>query len=272
MADTMTEMKGTHNPCFVAALEAQKDQINLSPVERVWLAGSLYGAGAETSYAALQWLMVALVHYPEVQEKAYRELMAVVGPSRVPSFADYDNLLYVRAVLKEILRLWPPTPLGIPHYVTEDDWYEGYFIPKGTTCLSNIWSINRDQEVHGPDADQFRPERYLDADGKLAAPHPETHEEGHSTFGYGRRICIGRYVANSSLFIDFATILWACHVQPYVDDTGQVDLPDQNMSSNSGVTLHPVPFKVTIEPRSSQVQTLLGQTKEFYLHANELSG
>lgn len=81
--------------------------------------------------------MVALVHYPEVQEKAYRELMAVVGPSRVPSFADYDNLLYVRAVLKEILRLWPPTPLGepsllfslslrlmwhaigIPHYVTE---------------------------------------------------------------------------------------------------------------------------------------------------------
>jgi len=81
--------------------------------------------------------MFALVHYPEVQEKAYRELMAVVGPSRVPSFADYDSLLYVRAVLKEILRVWPPTPIGelsllfslglrltwhaigIPHHVTE---------------------------------------------------------------------------------------------------------------------------------------------------------
>ncbi|KAL4066051.1 cytochrome P450 [Scleroderma yunnanense] len=264
--------KNSSNPSVVAALEAQKDQINLSPVERVWLAGGLYGAGTETSYAALQWFIVALVHYPEVQEKAYRELMAVVGPSRPPSFADYDNLPYVRAVLKEVLRVWPPTPLGIPHYVTEDDWYEGYFIPKGTTCLANIWSINRDQEVHGPDADQFRPERYLDADGKVATPHPETHEEGHSTFGYGRRICVGRYVANSSLFIDFATILWACHVRPYVDDTGQVNLPDKDMSSNSGVTLHPVPFKITIEARSPQVPTLLSQTKEFYLHANELSG
>ena len=64
------------------------------------------------SYATLQWFLVAMAHYPAVQEKAYRELMAVVGPSRIPSLTDYDNLLYVRAILKEVLRMWPPTPLG----------------------------------------------------------------------------------------------------------------------------------------------------------------
>lgn len=58
--------------------------------------------------------MVALVHYPEVQEKAYRELMTIVGPSRLPSLADYDNLPYIRAIIKEVLRIWPPTPLGEP--------------------------------------------------------------------------------------------------------------------------------------------------------------
>lgn len=53
--------------------------------------------------------------------------------------ADYDSLPYVRALVKEALRWSPVDPMGLPHRLTEDDVYEGYFIPKSTICIANVW-------------------------------------------------------------------------------------------------------------------------------------
>ena len=41
----------------------------------------------------------------------------------------------------------------------QDDWYEGYFIPAGTICIANVWAMNRDPEIWGTDAPEFKPER-----------------------------------------------------------------------------------------------------------------
>ncbi|KIJ64875.1 hypothetical protein HYDPIDRAFT_89456 [Hydnomerulius pinastri MD-312] len=266
--DTLDRMTKNSNPSFVASLEAQKDQHGLNLLEKAWLAASLYGAGAETSYSSLQWFMVAMVHYPEVQEKAQRELDAVIGASRMPEFSDFENLPYLRALVKEVFRWRPPIPLGLPHRLTEDDWYEGYFIPKGTLCLANIWAINRDPDVYGPDAREFNPDRYLDEKGQLLPAVLDTQDESHSSFGYGRRICVGRHVANSTMFIDLATILWACRIRPSLDESGNAYLPNNEANTNTGLTLHPVPFKCVIEPRYANTRAIIDQTKEFYLHAN----
>lgn len=87
--------------------------------------------------------------------------------------------------MKEVLR-WRPVAVlgGTPHASTEDDVYEGFFIPKGSTILANLWAIHHDPEFF-PDPDVFRPERYLDG----GSPYPQKH--GHSAFGWGRRICPG---------------------------------------------------------------------------------
>jgi cytochrome P450 len=96
----------------------------------------------------------------------------------------------------------------LSHASTEDDWYGDMYIPKGMVCLPNMRLLNCNLDVFGGDAAQFDPGRYLDEKGKATTPM-EGREEGHLSFGFGRRICVGRHVAEDSLAIDFATLLWA---------------------------------------------------------------
>jgi cytochrome P450 len=95
----------------------------------------------------------------------------------------------------------------------EDDWYEGMFIPKGTICIPNVWYMNRDPEIYGENAEHFDPARYLEADGHNAPGPSGGRDEGHVSYGFGRRLCVGRYMADNSLFIDIAIMLWATNIK-----------------------------------------------------------
>ena len=140
--------------------------------------------------------------YPEHQQRAQDELDTVVGRARVPTFADRPNLPYVNAIVQEVLRWRPVLPMSMcailfctlkgmllidcvhsPHASLEDDFYEGFFIPKGTVVLPNLWEINRDINVYGPDAHVFNPGRHLDRGGQLLRGLSSTKDENHYTFG-----------------------------------------------------------------------------------------
>ena len=170
----------------------------------------------------MAWFSLAMLAYPEAQARAQAELDAVVGRTRLPSFADYHHLPYIRATVKEALRWRPVDPVGLPHRSIEDDWYEGMFIPKGTVCIANVWHLNRDPEIYGEDAAHFNPARHLDADGNIIPGPPDTKEESHFTYGFGRRLCVGRHVANNSLFIDIAILLWATKMERKKDASGRL--------------------------------------------------
>ena len=93
----------------------------------------------------MAWWTLAMLAYPETQACAHAELDAVVGCGHLPTFADLTHLPYIRAMVNEALRWRPPAPLGAPHRSTEDGWYDGMFIPKGTLCIANLWhSMNQD--------------------------------------------------------------------------------------------------------------------------------
>ena len=110
----------------------------------------------------IHWFYLAMMTHPEVQRKAQAEIDRVIGSDRFPTLADQPDLPYVDALVKEVLRWNPVTPLGksavfpnhkpwfrerlstggppgVPHVVTTDDVYEGRFIPKGSTVIANIW-------------------------------------------------------------------------------------------------------------------------------------
>jgi cytochrome P450 len=178
-------------------------------------------AGAETTATTLSWWALAMIAFPEVQRRAQAELDTIVGRDRLPTFADAPRLPYVCAIIKEVLRWRPALPLGLPHATIEDDWYEGMFIPKGTVCIPNTWHCNRDRAVFGEDADEFRPERHLDEQGELLTGTVETNQAGHVTFGFGRRICVGKELAADSLFIDTACMLWAANFERARDENGK---------------------------------------------------
>ena len=77
--------------------------------------------------------------YPEVRKKAQEELDRIIGPGRIPTCADRENLPYIDAMVKEVLRWHPVAPMGLPHTSTKDDLCEGYFIPKDSILLGNDW-------------------------------------------------------------------------------------------------------------------------------------
>ncbi|PIL24713.1 cytochrome P450 [Ganoderma sinense ZZ0214-1] len=167
-------------------------------------------------FSTVQSFFVAMSLYPEVQRKAQAELDAVVGPNRLPNFEDRDTLVYVNALIREALRWQNVLPFALPHKTVEDDEFHGHFIPAGTNILPNVWACMHDPDVY-PDPEVFRPERFI-RDGKLdfsTAPDPIKF-----VFGFGRRMCPGRYFALNGLFINIASALHVFAITPPVDENG----------------------------------------------------
>ncbi|THU85080.1 cytochrome P450 [Dendrothele bispora CBS 962.96] len=245
-------------PSFCVNLAENQNQHKMSDRDCAWLAGALYSAGHETTATTMNWFIFSMIHFPEVQMRAQEELDRVVGRSRLPSFADIKHLPYIRAIVKEVLRWRPAVPVGVPHIPIEDDYYEGYFIPKGTLCIPCAWSINRDSEVYGSDADKFRPERHLNEKGQLK----DETDEGHVTYGFGQRICAGRYVANNALFIQIAMVLWTMRLEAIKDSTGVPLKPEIHAENSNGIFVRPPPFEIHTAARSQDADAIIQQARD----------
>ncbi|KAI0270345.1 cytochrome P450 [Russula aff. rugulosa BPL654] len=254
--------KGEDRQSMAAALIREAERNKLSLKERSWLAGTLYGGGSDTISTSMGFWTLAMLANPEAQARAQAELDAVVGRTRLPTFADYPHLPYIRAMIKELLRWRPIAPIITPHRVTEDDWYEGMFIPKGTICLANAWHMNRDPEIFGENAEDFEPARYLDASGDIAPGVTELKKDGHFTYGFGSRICVGRVMADNSLFINIAILLWATKIERKKDASGRLLPLDVDGWVDIGLVIRPVPFEAEITPRFPEVPAMLAQERE----------
>ncbi|KAG2159163.1 cytochrome P450 [Suillus bovinus] len=223
-----------------------------------WSAFSIYAGGSDTTISAVYSLFLAMTLFPDVQKKAQAEIDAVVGHDRLPSFADRDSLPYTNALVKEVLRWNAIFPTGFPHCVAEDDIHDGYYIPKGSLVMPNLWFMLNDPRTYA-NPSQFNPERFLAKDGK----EPET-EPSTMCFGFGRRqaqncICPGLHLADASIWISTAMSLAVFDISKVVENgveiTPEVDpLP--------GIASHPKPFKCSIKPRSATALALIEQ------HAN----
>ncbi|KAK7446329.1 hypothetical protein VKT23_014535 [Stygiomarasmius scandens] len=242
--------------CFCSLVLENNERHGLTSKETAWLAGTLLGAGSETTAASLSVFVLAMCLYPDVMRKAQTQIDQVIGRDRLPTFADFDNLHYIRAIVKEVLRWRPIAPIAFPRSTNKDDWYSGYFIPKGTLVLVNVWAMNRDPEIF-PDFEEFRPERFLDESETVDVAPPNTLSLGHVSYGFGKRICVGMNLANQALFIDIACLLWAFNIEKAYDENGQVIIPSRTEMIDSGIVVRPVPFKCAIKPRRPNVSAVI---------------
>ncbi|EAQ93834.1 hypothetical protein CHGG_02069 [Chaetomium globosum CBS 148.51] len=243
---------GTIMRCFSEDLVGAQKTEGFSDDQASYITGTLLEAGSDTTSSTLYAFVQAMVLYPEVQQKAQAEIDRVVGPTRMPTMDDEPNLQYIRGIVKESLRWMPTTIMGaVPHAATQDDWYDGHLIPKNAGVVNNVWAINMDPARH-PDPRRFDPDRYRDDRQSLAdaAANPDATKRDQFTFGAGRRICPGIHVAERSLFLGVARMLWALDIRPATDPvTGKVVLPDQQKLTQ-GFVCQPVEFPVAITPRS----------------------
>ncbi|KAF5343051.1 hypothetical protein D9758_011135 [Tetrapyrgos nigripes] len=243
---------GSPPPSFGRVLlEAQK-QFQLEDFEVPWLAGSMFGAGSDATAGSMRWFMLAATLFPDKIKRAQDEIDLVVGRSRLPTFDDRESMPYLRAFCREVMRWRTVAPLGVPHRLIQDDHYMGYHIPAGSIVLANIYSINRSPEAFS-DAEEFIPDRFLNEEGTFEVLHPETHNQGHYTFGFGRRACAGMHIANNLLFINAATILWAFNIRKAKDAQGNEITPSATNYHDTGLIVRPHLWEVEIIPRSPEV-------------------
>ncbi|RZC64696.1 hypothetical protein C5167_008385 [Papaver somniferum] len=142
--------------------------------------------GTDTVMVSLLWALTLLVNHPDVLEKAENELIMHVGKERQVEVSDIKNLLYLQAIIKETMRLYPPGPLSAPCESMEDCTIAGYHIPAGTRLIVNIWKVQRDPQVWS-DPEEFRPERFLTGEHLNTGIGPQDFKL--MPFGSGRRIC-----------------------------------------------------------------------------------
>ncbi|KAK2462692.1 hypothetical protein APHAL10511_005308 [Amanita phalloides] len=193
--------------------------------------------------------IMAMALYPSVQERAQAEIDRVVGTDRLPMYEDRPLLPYMEAVLRETLRWRLVAPLAIPHVTAKDDVYKGFFFPKGTLVVPNGWAISRDEKIYA-DPELFNPARFLNSDGTL------NDDRLDFAYGYGRRICPGRFMANDVLWMVMAAVISSFNISKARDANGAEVEIDSNAFS-SGLTSFPRPFKCSIVPRSRQAEMLV---------------
>ncbi|KAF9261945.1 cytochrome P450 [Marasmius fiardii PR-910] len=180
-------------------------------------AGVAFAGGADTTVSAILSFILAMTLNPQLQVRAQKELDEVVGSSRLPDFSDRDNLPYINAIYAETLRWNPVLPLGVPHAAVNDDIYEGNLIPGGSTIVPNAWAVLHNESLYGPDVMSFNPDRFM-KEGKDVAPNPEL-----IAFGFGRRICPGRYLAIDSVWLAITYLLVNFTIAKEVDKDSAVE-------------------------------------------------
>jgi len=234
---------GTDGPkdLLDALLDMRSHEFTLTDI-RGYLT-DIFAAGSDTTAKTIEWAMAELICNPEKMKRAQAELDEVVGRNRRVEESDTERLPYLRAVVKEVLRLHPVAPLLIPHRADSDCEIEGFVIPKHTQVIVNVWAIGRDPSIWN-EPSKFVPERFIDSE-MSSVDYRGQHFELIS-FGAGRRMCVGLPLASRMIHLVLASLLHSFDWAPPKDMSAeQVD-----MTEKFGVTISKaVPLEAISTPR-----------------------
>jgi len=232
----------------VESLNSPEHQKQEDIIKRVL--GSMYIAGVDSTAGSLASLFVALTLYPEVQRHAQAQIDSVVSRDRLPTLEDKSRLPYIEAFCKELLRWQVVSPQGVPHASTEDSVYHGFFIPKGSLLVTNIWAILHNPDLY-PDPDTFEPERFLNEDGTFRDDPTIS-----LAFGAGKRICPGRHLVEATLFVVAASVLSVFDVTKATDENGH-EIPVSPAMQSDAISSQPAKFECSITPRDNVAEDLI---------------
>ncbi|XP_030082587.2 cytochrome P450 2J2 isoform X1 [Serinus canaria] len=154
---------GDYIDCYLKEIEKFKGDTSSYFHEENLLCSTLdlFLTGTETTATAIRWALLYMAAHPHIQEKVQQEIDAVVGQCQQPSMADKEKMPYTSAVLSEVLRMGNVVPLGVPRMATSDTTLAGFHLPKGTTLMTSLTSINFDKKVWET-PDTFNPEHFLE--------------------------------------------------------------------------------------------------------------
>ncbi|XP_060199367.1 cytochrome P450 81Q32-like [Lycium barbarum] len=203
----------------------------------------LLAAGTDTSVGTMEWALSLMLNHPETLKKAQAEIDERIGHERLVDESDINNLPYLRCIINETFRMYPPGPLLVPHESSEETTVGGYRVPGGTMLLVNLWAIHNDPKLWD-EPRKFKPERFEGLEGV---------RDGYKLmpFGSGRRSCPGEGLA-----VRMVALSLGCIIQCF--DWQRIGNELVDMTEGTGLTL-------------PKAQPLLAKCKPRPIMANLLS-
>lgn len=181
-------LKGSEGDSFVG-LFMQDAEKNGTPFDEKFMTDMVLNfliAGRDTTAHSLSWTLYLLMKHPSIEKQVLAEIEDVLG-DRTLCYEDLNRLPFLQAVVNESLRLYPSVPLDVKKALFDDDLPDGTFVSKGNVVVYNIFAMGRSKEIWGDDADEFKPERWLDQQFPSLYAYP--------VFNAGPRECLGRRLA-----------------------------------------------------------------------------
>ncbi|KAJ2928448.1 hypothetical protein H1R20_g8646, partial [Candolleomyces eurysporus] len=229
------------------------------------VAGTLFTAGSDTTVSVIASCILGLLEHPEILKKAQAQIDSIVKPGNLPEFEHESSLPYITAITYESLRWRDVTPIAVPHLLSTEDEYEGYRFPAGAVIIPNAWAMLHDETVY-PDPFTFNPDRFINADtGQV--DFTGTRDPSHACWGFGRRLCAGRHMAFSAIWMAVASLVSVFDIEKataIVRVTGEdgiereeertVELTHEYVSA---LAIMPKPFECVIKPRSKEKEDLI---------------
>ncbi|CAN6560740.1 hypothetical protein C1H46_034796 [Malus baccata] len=225
----------------------QKERVHMadSPIDGVSIKAiilDMFVAGTDTSFTLLEWTMSELFRHPMIMEKLQNEVRGIVGnKTDIIKEDDLVGMHYLKAVIKETLRLHPPVPLLVPRMSSQDATINGYIIKANTQVIVNAWQIGRDPKSYN-NPEEYEPERFLNSTLDYKG-----NDFQYIPFGAGRRGCPGIQFAMAVQEIALANLMhkfdWALP-----NGAGGEDL---DMTESTGASVRRAyPLKVVAIPYS----------------------
>ncbi|XP_047944423.1 cytochrome P450 71A6-like [Salvia hispanica] len=212
-------------------LDLQRENGSRSPIDDDTIKAivlDMFNAGTDTISTALEWAMTELIRNPETMKTLQNEVREVARNKDEIDEQDLEKMPYLKAVMKESLRLHSPGPLLVPRELTQDTRVLGYDVASGTRVMINVWAISRDPSLW-KNPEEFHPERFLETSIDFRGLHFEL-----TPFGAGRRGCPG---ITFSVAVDELALAKLVHKFDFRLPNGE-KMKELDVSESSGITIH----------------------------------
>lgn len=200
----------------------------------------IFSAGSDTSSTAIEWAISELLKNPREMEKAQAEVRRVYHGKGNVDETKLHELKFLKAVIKECLRLHPPAPLLVPRESSQSCLIDGYEIPPKTKVIVNAWAIGRDSK-YWEDSDKFYPERFLNSSIDYKGLDFE-----FIPFGAGRRICPGITFGTAVVELTLAQLLfhfdWKFPTDMKPEDLDMTEAYGLDVRRKTNLNLVPIPY------------------------------
>jgi cytochrome P450 len=244
--------------------EAERADKFLDDRSIAYQAMTLMEAGADTTAVTAVKFLLAMLLHPDVMRRGQAAIDAVVPASRLPGFAHLPAMPYVNQIVKEVMRWRPVIIMGVLHANTAFNQLEGYYIPPPSVLFGNMWAMEHDPAVY-PSPEEFRPERFEASRHKSAFESSigaVAMDRDHDFFGWGLRICPGMHLAEASVLLLVARILWAFDVRRARDAEGR-EIPvsaDPETRYENTIIASPKVFPVAFALRGEERRGIVEET------------